>query len=570
MQLAKMEEFYNSLDSINVISKDLDSKREELKKYVLDFNANIQSLQPQSSSNFKNEDIDRLLTNSLNSIKASTSSWVKNFEELLKRSKFRDELKNYFIVIIFGKVKAGKSSLGNFIAQNRLSSQTINFFKYDEAGKEQKIAKLEEIKDDKNDNKKEGFKTANTECTIEIQGFTLSKLAWIDTPGLGSMTPENGELAREYIEAADYIIYPTSSDSPLQKDEKEQIKELFEQNKKVTVCITKSDEYIEDECECGSELGCEKCDEGLVKVLINKSNETRAKQEQWVRDEINSIIDSSQKSLIGDIISFSVHTAKEGIKSNNKELFKNSNIEKLYELMIDVVKHKSKELKSATPYDGLISFIDTNILSQDDKNSLTNIKSQLNSLKKKIKKSEEKIEKFKKSLDREIDIILFEEISAKDSEIDTTNAKEKFKEVDSGVKSRVKELIDKNLKEVFDSVSQEIEKMELSLTTNDFTVEKEYKTISHSYKDNSIWNLWGLLGDNYKTVYSDIEIGDNKLDTIRKYKEDRKKIFKDEVIKKYKSAGDEFFVPLKSFIRDVEDKVFDLSSSLEEFRNSLK
>jgi hypothetical protein len=29
-------------------------------------------------------------------------------------------------------------------------------------------------------------------------------------------------------------------------------------------------------------------------------------------------------------------------------------------------------------------------------------------------------------------------------------------------------------------------------------------------------------------------------------------------------------VPLKSFIRDVEGKVFDLSSSLEEFRNSLK
>jgi len=567
MQLTKMEEFYNSLDSINVISKDLDSKREELKKYVLDFNANIQSLQPQNSSNFKNEDIDRLLTNSLNSIKASTSSWVENFEELLKRSKFRDDLKNYFIVIIFGKVKAGKSSLGNFIAQNRLSSQTIDFFKYDEAGKEQEIARLEELSDDK-----EGFDTANLECTIEIQGFKLSKLAWIDTPGLGSMTPENGELAKEYIEAADYIIYPTSSDSPLQKDEKEQIKELFEQNKKVTVCITKSDEYIEDECECGSELGCDKCDEGLVKVLVNKSKETRAKQEQWVRDEINSIIDSSQKSLIGDIISFSVHVAKEGLKSGNEELFKNSNIEKLYELMVDVVKHKSKELKSATPYDGLISFIDTNILSQNDENSLQNIISQLNSLKNEIKKSEEKIEKFKKSLDRDIDIILFEEISAKESEIDTTNAKEKFEEIDSSIKSRIKELIDKNLKEAFDSVSQEIEKMELSLTTNDFKIKKEYKTIKKRYKDRSLLNkvTFGLLGREYSTITSKIEVGDNKLDTIKKYKEDRKKIFKDEVIKKYKSAGDEFFVPLKSFITDVEGKVFDLSSSLEEFKNSLK
>ena len=34
-------------------------------------------------------------------------------------------------------------------------------------------------------------------------------MAWIDTPGLGSMVEENGELAKEYIQSADYNIYPT-------------------------------------------------------------------------------------------------------------------------------------------------------------------------------------------------------------------------------------------------------------------------------------------------------------------------------------------------------------------------
>lgn len=37
-----------------------------------------------------------------------------------------------FYCTIFGKVKAGKSTLGNFIAKHRLDSQKVDFFKYDE------------------------------------------------------------------------------------------------------------------------------------------------------------------------------------------------------------------------------------------------------------------------------------------------------------------------------------------------------------------------------------------------------------------------------------------------------
>ena len=187
----------------------------------------------------------------------------------------------YYIVIIFGKVKAGKSSLGNFIAHNRLASQDINFFKYDKAGNEEAIKKLEEI-----DENSEGFATANMECTVEIQGFKLSGMAWVDTPGLGSMVEENGDLAKEYIQSADYVIYPTNSSSPLQQDEKEQLRELFEQNKKVTICITKSDDTEEDEV-----------DGELVKVLMNKTKENRAKQEEWVKSDMGKILGEKENAL---------------------------------------------------------------------------------------------------------------------------------------------------------------------------------------------------------------------------------------------------------------------------------
>ena len=55
--------------------------------------------------------------------------------------------------------------MGNFIAQNRPKNEKVGFFKYDKAGQEQTIQKLEEIDDD-------SFDTNNLECTVEIQGLS--------------------------------------------------------------------------------------------------------------------------------------------------------------------------------------------------------------------------------------------------------------------------------------------------------------------------------------------------------------------------------------------------------------
>ena len=146
---SSLKEFYKSLNEISIINNSLEEKRELLKSCVYSFNSNIQNMVIAENIKKQNVQIASLLEETINMIKSCSNNWIENFEEMLEREKFRSELANYFIVIIFGKVKAGKSSLGNFIANNRLASQKVEFFKYDEAGKKSLIKKLDLVSDEK-------------------------------------------------------------------------------------------------------------------------------------------------------------------------------------------------------------------------------------------------------------------------------------------------------------------------------------------------------------------------------------------------------------------------------------
>lgn len=472
-QFVKLEDFYKSLKDIKLINNSVDEKRELVKKYVSNFNANIQNLRIDENIKKQNKEISNLLEETINLIKLVSNDWLKNFDEMIEREKFRSDLSNYFIVIIFGKVKAGKSSLGNFIAKNKLESQKVEFFKYDEAGKKQAIKKLEEIEED-------SFATNNLECTVEIQGFKLDGMAWIDTPGLGSMVKENGDLAKEYIQSADYIIYPTSSDSPLQLDEREQLKELFEQNKKVSICITKSDYKDEDECECGSEDGCENCNGGMVKVLKNKCLSKREGQEKFVKEEIYKLIPKDKEYILGDIFSISTHTAKKGLDSSDNELFEDSNIPKFYELLTDVIKDKASKLKADTPYEGLKSFIDFNILGSDiikQNSSIKNIKLELESLEQVIRESQERFEILKENssndLVSEIEFI----ISKYSLEINKSNSKEMFLQIDSEINKKMFEIIEKNISEILNNFDASFKSLSATFSSNEFIIEDVYESI---------------------------------------------------------------------------------------------
>ncbi|MCX6075662.1 MAG: dynamin family protein [Campylobacterales bacterium] len=586
-QLTSMEDFYKSLKDISIINSGLDEKREQLKNYINEFNGVIQAKSVDENIAKQNPEMAKMLEETLVHIKNSTNVWIENFEEALKKEKFRSDLENYFIIIIFGKVKAGKSSLGNFVAKRKLDTQTVQFFKYDEAGQKQSIKKLEEIEDTQ-------FATNNLECTIEIQGFTLDGMAWIDTPGLGSMVKENGELAKAYIQSADYIIYPTSSDSPLQQDETKQLKELFEQNKKVTICITKSDEKEEDEV-----------DGEMVQILQNKSSNRRDSQEKYVNDEIIKILQSNKESVLGDIFSISTHTASKGLEDNNDILFEQSNIPKFYELITKVIKEKSTKLKSDTPYDGFRSFIDNGILgigSSDNESSISTIKDKLYDLDKKIKESFERFEILKENANNDLESEIESVVAEYSNKITQANSNEIFVTIDVELYKKVVEIIQKNINEIFADFDMALESLTTSFSTSDFLIEDKYKTIKTSTENKNKTFFSGLLNvvnvcialiphpaakvvstiimstgaDTYlgekigemtsSEATESIKIGDNKGEVIQRFKADRLKHY--ELVAKdiYKGMQNSFFSPLQGISQDVSSKLSTFEQNIKKIR----
>jgi len=586
----KIEAFYSSLKDISIVNNDLNDKRELLKKHVYDYNTNIQNLKTEEK---QNKEIGELLNSTLNILKNSSSKWIKNFDKLLEKEKFRSDLENYFIIIIFGKVKAGKSSLGNFIAQNRPKNEKVSFFKYDEAGKEQTIQKLEEIEDN-------SFNTNNLECTVEIQGFKLNSMAWIDTPGLGSMVEENGELAKEYIQSADYIIYPTSSDSPLQADEISQLQELFEQNKKVTICITKSDKFERRKDSNGKYI---KENGKIAKFLINKSFDDRTKQENYVREEIEKI--NKNQSLLGDIISISAHTAKLGLENRDEELLEKSNIPKFYELITEIVKEKASKLKSETPFNGLKSFIDNDVLGVND-NPLTIkiIREKINDLDNNINETLDRfntlIENIKSDISREIEAVIAQYYI----KIDKHNSEEMFQNMDKDIADKISKIIEKNIRDAFKNFSYSLDNLATSISGDKFKIDDVYEEYTYTTEERNknigsallglgatigaglltgggAWvaagasilaggaggYVGGKIGEMTGSKHtSKVNVGDNKEEVIQKFKEMQTIIHNDNTKKVYTKLKYSFFIPLQEMIKNMRLEL----DIFEENINSLK
>jgi len=575
--------FYEALNNLHLQllqhlqRGDVDKKFEELNEIIKNFEEDIKKIGVSDVANKK--DLKKLFDKTLKDLKTFPQDMSNSFKKLLEDEKFRNELNGYFIAIVFGKVKAGKSSLGNF----RLENQKVEIFKYDEAGKEVPVKKLEEINED-------GFKVKATECTTEIQGFKLGGMVWIDTPGIGSMTKENEKLAKDYIKSADFIIYPTNSASPLQRDELEELKKVFSQNKKISICITKSDVIEEDECECGSEEGCEKCNEGIIKKLMNKPEEDRKAQEEWVKGEVVKVLKELNKedALLGDVFSISVFTAKEGLKNNDEELFKGSNIEKFYALMRDIVENKAIELKNSTPYENLSAVVDrflgnleiSDTKKEETKNSskeseinIKKLKENIGKIKKDIKSKLKKFEKMKKDIDMDINNIIDEIVTEKTLNLTKSNSKEIFESIDNEVKKKLEEKIQKNFKKIFEDFSANIN---LTLNSDNFKIEDRYETIRVRYDNSSFLTnvlhtvTFGLWEKDYKTVKESIPIGDNKEEVIKAFKANRLEEFKKFAKANYEKLENEFFKPLEKELQKIAQKVESFENELKDFQSTLK
>lgn len=561
-QLVKLDEFYNSLNDIKIVNKNLDKQRKLLNSTISNFNADIQQITVDNDLLKQNEILGKLLTNTVDKLKTSSSKWLDIFTELLEQEKFRSDLENYFIVIVFGKVKAGKSSLGNFVSKNHNLNEKAKMFKYDEAGKEQSIKKLEELDEDSE------FAVNNLECTAEIQGFKLGNMAWIDTPGLASMTKENGNLAKQYINSADYIIFPANSGEPETMDNIDAIKELIDNKKELTVIITRSD-TIERRKDSSGKLLKDK-NGNIGRFLVNKSKERRMGQEQGLLRSLNY-----DNNTLKDIFSLSVHAAQKGIDDNDEELFNNSNIPRFYETLTDVVKNKSSKLKSSAPYNGLLSFIDNKVLGKDT-SSNSSVQSLLDTIKKfdlQIEEANTRFKTIKHNISNDIRASVEYIVTKHQSNISKGNEKTIFANIDNELSIMLSETIESNINEILNDFSTSLTNINSHMQNNDeFNIEDKYKNISVSYVDRSLLNIFtfGLLGRSHSSVDGSVLVGDNKDEMIRKYKENRidglTKVAQDN----YDMIINTFFQPLENISNEMKSKIESIIKTIENQKENLK
>lgn len=331
IEYSEIENFFATVASFEqvVISGEKEKNQALLsqKKLIDVLNSELDKLSSnQEKLDSLTDNIDQVIKGIQYTIK-NIDSETRDFE---KRLQIQDKYKERLIILVFGKVNSGKSSFSNYFVdlfQKRHPAESIEYF-YFENG-EQKILP------------ESSFKVGSTETTAKIQGVELGKLVLLDTPGLHSVTKENGELTKKYTDSADLILWLSGSNSPGQTQELEELKDELEKGKVLFPVITKSDITEED-------IEIVNGEEKLVSKLVMKSSDTQKLQQDDVYKRAqNKLLEFNFNADLNKLhksISLSTHYVKEYkeqknvlVKAGISNLF--SGLNDIYDLVIESKKN---------------------------------------------------------------------------------------------------------------------------------------------------------------------------------------------------------------------------------------
>jgi len=297
------------------------------------------------------DNVADIFNNASRSLVATMNDANQKIREAIKGMTFIQDFEKHFTIAVFGKVKAGKSYIGNFVMGNPLRNQKIAS-SYDnlarpvvhvyDRGNESVQENLSEQPDENSD-----FATGMKETTSTIQWFDLGGLSWFDTPGIGSVTWENEMLAKEYVKNADLVIFACNSDAAGTRQEFAEMKQLYDMGKPILLLLTQSDTYESDVDDDGEEIS----------ILVPKSAKDRSDTEQYMKDTLSE--QGMSDLLKYDILTVSAKLAVEAMEKNDEEQFERSNMGKFLECLTAITKNDAAEMKKATPRHRLNEMIDT-------------------------------------------------------------------------------------------------------------------------------------------------------------------------------------------------------------------
>lgn len=275
--------------------------------------------------------------------------WIRNVENYERNTSFRKDFDDSLLIFVYGKVKAGKSSLGNYLAYGKSApdasaldnaSPHPEFFWRESTGTTETMSA--ELM-----SKQRCFGVDVVEATSSIQGFRLPGLTWIDSPGVHSVNSVNGQLTNDYVACADLIVFLSNSSSPGRRTDKDEVIELLQKKKNLMVLITGSDVIEEDIDDSGQ----------LIKQRVMKDQTDRDDQIDYVRKELAKI-DPSAQSLLDQIKvhSISVRYAEEGSPEEQEQRWQDSGLADFAADIGNIARSKGLAIKRQTPLKNLQAF----------------------------------------------------------------------------------------------------------------------------------------------------------------------------------------------------------------------
>lgn len=275
--------------------------------------------------------------NAIDEIGKSNQKIIDDSKKMISSASFRESFQNSLVILVYGKVKSGKSSLGNYLAWGSPSPtpEIQKQAKYKPVYKtieQNDVSKGgDDLKQAERDN---AFKVGVTETTSSIQTFSLPGLTWVDVPGVHSIRKDNENLAQEYVKHADLVLYTLSSENPGRSSDIDELSKVINDGKDPILIITKFDYKEEDVDE----------NDNIIQTLRVKDNKTKILQTNAVINAIKAKnIDASNMR----VIPVSAMYAYKYNKDINK--LKESGVSELFDVLKDIAENKAFKLKMMEP-----------------------------------------------------------------------------------------------------------------------------------------------------------------------------------------------------------------------------
>ena len=537
--------------------------------------------------------VDHALNKVVNDIAVAVEDWQKTFERTSEGREFMKEHQKYLVTMVFGAVKAGKSSLGNFLAGRPwLKTQYDNKYKHipvTEFSCQEKARSTGGITETDSDGRR-WFCEGVVDTTGDIQYFTLSGLRWFDSPGTGSLGTDEDlvkmdELVKKYLQYVDLCIFLVNSSEPGLMEDMKYMKLLNSSNQETLVVITKSDTFTED---------CD--DEGnLIKVPCPKDVSTRKAQEDYICNALKESypeLDSSKYRAI----SISTKLAEKSLATADSAMFNDSGLALLMDKIIEKSSKNVIALKMKRPREAFIKFINDIIEGNDDFGGLASVKAG-------IRRVKENIKSFRDQIDAKIDLLTKNIVSVVRSKIEDKllelNAKVSRRNSISGqqisqilielTSSEMKKIIGGYLEEIIGQNLEEMEQISFNTAVADIRTEgikQRYTKVEHSYVEAVVEEREpeGLkecfMSFVFGTEYSDIEYRERTKVVNIANGTNIEAVFEDimpQVIEYVNSTvrdnlnniAENFYNPQEKFINSIEKSLLALSEFLEKQKKNI-